>query len=881
MDLKKPRKSSHSTPASTSAAISSSLSSSSTTKGVQKFYTKIRHKIEDLPPKITAKLQKNLKQSSSSSSGLTSSSPNGKFTNLSNTSSKSKSSKNQLQQKLVTKSVQTSPIKDNRKSHTTSTQHKDMTKSLPNTTKNDSIYEDIQVVSSNPNGSASIVYVDSDEECRLSLNDSKISLEDEIFEELEKVAHDEAKLNAVLKNFDKILTDFSSLQPPSKQSNSSVKQPKSMDYKSHNVSLSPEVVGNDSSSASISAASPPKKLQKSKTCSIIESRCILKKTVSDPRDDLGKLTINLQKSNNFNTTKSLWNLKDFEEFAKSGRKLEKIENGKLPVYTGLNKSLGSAISAKRSPPTNTSSPKITSTRSKSVWDVSGSTQSISATGRSKIPIMKSSSILSLSLSSRSNSFCDVQQKIRSPPSVSKMVKNINDKSPTTTPMKMFNSVTSSTPKLPVSSTTAVKRRNLSSAVSTPHSLNRIGTPKVSPVAKSTIKPASSEVSLKKIPSRVSPLRKQQSSDVLLDKCLEKGHEILRKVEAIGSVRTKIDRKHQSQSVGGAISKSKSPSTSPAGSISKKSSVLPRSFARIKEQSSAKLLKERNVKTAVGKVSPKELKKQEQQQPIPLQPVTSHDTIDGPLVNAESINQPVLLFAREESIKFPRLESCKIIPPILGKTSEEHAELLVNVKTKQPTIDLPTTATALLIDKLCNNNSNNISNELIQNLENVPLLEKELYPDSDHDSDDSGHISNENDELLTITSGDCGSSSRCSDSCKETSPPPPTLVGIQQRQQQQQQRGVGVVGASTKKISELLEKFEQTNNSINSNNQQQMLHHHHHHHHNQQQHLHQQPTPASKKICTAMKIAEVEPVKCIQTHIEIFPTYSKEVILRLM
>ncbi|XP_055853922.1 uncharacterized protein LOC129917789 [Episyrphus balteatus] len=848
MELGKSRKTSHSSPASTPPT------SSSTTKGVQKFYTKIRHKIEDLPPKITAKLHKN--SSKQPSSGLTSSSPNGKFTPLTN-NVQSKSKSVSKSSKFVTKSVQTSPIKENRK--------KDMVKSSPpkpsTAVKEDSIYEDIQVVSSNPNGSTSIVYVDSDEECRLSLNDSKISLEDEIFEELEKVAHDEAKLNAVLKNFDKILTDFTQ-----------TKQPKSMDY-SKSTSLNQSLPAVSSSKTTpVSILPAPKKLQKSKTCSIIESRCILKKSISDPRDDLGKLAIGLGKPSNFNTTKSLWNLKDFEEFAKSGKKLEKIENCKLPVYTGLNKSVGSAIPPAKVTPTSASVGKITPGRSKSVWDMSGSTQSIAAGGRSKIPIMKSSSILSLS--SRSNSFCDVnQQKSRSPPSVSKMVKSINDKSPI--PSKMFNSATSSTPKI----SNLVKRRNLSSAVSTPHSLNRIGgggstTPKVSSASRSTIKPASSEVSLKKsiTSSKIStaPLRKQQSSDVLLDKCLEKGHEILRKVEAIGT--TKIDRKNRSTI--GTVSKSKTPSTSPAGSISKKSSISPRSYARIKEQSSAKVLSKEK-KTVVGKMSPNNTKELVKKQSSP-----SQDTVDGTIAPQPIITPPPptqLLYAKEESIKFPRLESCKIIPPILGKTSEEHAELLVNVKTKQPTIE-PPTATTILIDKLCNSN-----NDIMQQLEDNPLPDKDLYPDSDHDSDDSGHISNENDELLTITSGDCGSSSRSSDSCKESSPPPPSqptptnnLAGIITQQQQR------VVVAASTKISELLEKFEQTNNS-NSNHhlqRQQMLHH--HHQQQQQQQHHQQPHQlSSKKICKAMKIAEVEPVKCIQTHIEIFPTYSKEVILRLM
>lgn len=57
-------------------------------------------------------------------------------------------------------------------------------------------------------------YVDSDEESHLSLslNLAQQSLEDEIFAELEKVAHDESKLNEVLQSFDQILNEYPPLE---------------------------------------------------------------------------------------------------------------------------------------------------------------------------------------------------------------------------------------------------------------------------------------------------------------------------------------------------------------------------------------------------------------------------------------------------------------------------------------------------------------------------------------------------------------------------------------------------------------------------------------------------------------------------------------------
>lgn len=85
----------------------------------------------------------------------------------------------------------------------------------------------------------------------------------------------ESKLNKALKSFDKLLYEFSS---------------SSLDGKTNFI---------------------PPKLQKSKTCSIIESHCILKKANSDPKgDSQGRNKV--ARNNSIDKTTSLWNLDDME-----------------------------------------------------------------------------------------------------------------------------------------------------------------------------------------------------------------------------------------------------------------------------------------------------------------------------------------------------------------------------------------------------------------------------------------------------------------------------------------------------------------------------------------------------------------------------------------
>ena len=171
---------------------------------------------------------------------------------------------------------------------------------------------------------------------KLTFNDSQQSLEDEIFEELEKVAHDEIKLNAAIKNFDRILLE-------------------------HNENKRARMSVTRCEDKKISAI--PKPLQKSKTCSIIESQCVLKKQIEKKKTH----SISVEKTFDKNSThkasechhhqitKSLWNLQDFDSFAKSAAK--KTSHAE----------------------------SLSSLRAKSTWDIASSRQS----SASRIPIKSS------------------------------------------------------------------------------------------------------------------------------------------------------------------------------------------------------------------------------------------------------------------------------------------------------------------------------------------------------------------------------------------------------------------------------------------------------------------------------------------------------------
>lgn len=164
----------------------------------------------------------------------------------------------------------------------------------------------------------------------------------------------------------------------------------------------------------------------------------------------------------------------------------------------------------------------------------------------------------------------------------------------------------------------------------------------------------------------------------------------------------------------------------------------------------------------------------------------------------------LKYANEEKVGKPKLESCKIIPPKLGETSDKNHELLVKVVLQQP-----------------------------------PKPIKAAEHNSNSDSDDSGHISN------TVLSSASNSTSNSTGS----------LCGSEGDDEDVETEPVQSC-CRPNKIAQLLQKFEAKS---------------------------QCPTDGSHMITTTTtttKVAQVRAVRCIQTQVEIYPTYTKEVTMRL-
>jgi hypothetical protein len=363
----------------------------------------------------------------------------------------------------------------------------------------------------------SMILSDDDEfYSKLTFDDSEQSLEDSIFQELEKVSHDEIKLNAALQNFDRILLE-------------------------HNDKKSKEAKAIQTRREEKPSAIP-KPLQKSKTCSIIESKCILKKQNEKKKMVEAKVekpihAENFGPINYYQVTKSLWNLQDFDEFAKSAQKIQ----------LGPRKSEGAI-------------PSSSILRAKSVWDMPLST-SLSRpsysrqSSISKIPIKSSklsTSMMQLNASTTTlNSYCNP-----SPSRLSKSSVYASALSLTSPPSKLLAARRSSlgvnskknesaSPKAIsryVETKTSLQRRNM---VSSTNSINRVSISIAPSRPLPPLKSAKSEMSLHvklQLPSskqkvgtidpvhRSVPSKEKRDSDSLLDKCLVKGQELLRKVE---------------------------------------------------------------------------------------------------------------------------------------------------------------------------------------------------------------------------------------------------------------------------------------------------------------------------------------------------------------
>ncbi|KPU80662.1 uncharacterized protein Dana_GF27189 [Drosophila ananassae] len=170
----------------------------------------------------------------------------------------------------------------------------------------------------------------------------------------------------------------------------------------------------------------------------------------------------------------------------------------------------------------------------------------------------------------------------------------------------------------------------------------------------------------------------------------------------------------------------------------------------------------------------------------------------------------LQYANEEKVGRPKLESCKIIPPKLGETSDKNQELLVKVvqevKVQKHPLKKPT---------------------------------KEIRAEQAEDSDDSGHISNT--QLSTSTSTSNSTGSLCESEGDESA---------EERLPQTEKPC-----CKSNKIAELLQKFEAVAAK-------------------------EKPSATPSPVVASKVVAQVQAVRCIQTQVEIYPTYTKEVTMRL-
>lgn len=338
---------------------------------------------------------------------------------------------------------------------------------------------------------------DDDLYAKLTFDDTEQSLEDEIFEELEKVAHDEAKLNAAIQNFDKILSEY-----------------KTKEVKKSTAEIKPSAI--------------PKPLQKSKTCSIIESKCILKKKQEKEEKKVNKPirvenVESVTHAGYYQLTKSLWNLEDFDKFAKSARHSTSSPAARKSFEGG------------------------TLSKAKSVWEVSSTLPPRPSISRqssiSKIPI-KSSSNLSTSMLQLNSPATTTTMVVNHQNAIHKLSSKKSSVYASTLGLSSpFTHHQSSSPKVATirrSSLTAAKssssisnytetkaslqRRNLmnSKAAALNNSKSVLAKSEMSIHGKFAMKAQKSDQQQKK--------QQQNGNDALLDKCLVKGQELLRKVE---------------------------------------------------------------------------------------------------------------------------------------------------------------------------------------------------------------------------------------------------------------------------------------------------------------------------------------------------------------
>lgn len=542
------------------------------------------------------------------------------------------------------------------------------------------------------NGHDNMILSDDDDfYSKLTFDDSEQSLEDEIFEELEKVAHDEAKLNAALQNFDRILHEYNDKKTKEQKANE----------------VRPSAI--------------PKPLQKSKTCSIIESKCILKKQDEKKKNVPTKVERPLMvpavetfgsitSANYYQVTKSLWNLQDFDEFAKSSaNKKEKL---------GARKSEGAVPNA--------------ISRAKSAWDMTQRPTYSRQSSISKIPIKSSklsTSMLQLN-ASNSNFNCSPYFKAsKTSAFASTLALTTAAQTPSKPPPTRRSSLTVvKKPETSISkyaeTKASIQRRNM---ISSTNSINKMSisiasSKSIPPLTQPTpLKSAKSEMSIlhgrfitkdrqqvkqklaivaiaaDSIHQNRAPMKVKREVESLLDKCLVKGQELLRKAEEFNDANRVDDDKAKSVAVVGKrdyIAKHQPTSSSTKASNSVSMNTKSGSTNNIKnhhKDTNETTLNEANAITNHCTVDDNQTGNHHEQQ----RQIESEKTALKPVLKS--------LATRTTAAVEPTLESCEIIIPVVLEEKKISVVAIVDKDTKDYSSDC---------------------------------------------SDDSGHISNENEDLTT-------------------------------------------------------------------------------------------------------------------------------------
>uniref|UniRef100_A0A034WDH1 uncharacterized protein LOC105230250 isoform X2 n=1 Tax=Bactrocera dorsalis TaxID=27457 RepID=A0A034WDH1_BACDO len=965
-------------PTASHASSVASFGSGHKTHGVQKFCSKIRHKIEDnIAPRLTGKLYKSQKHSISMSSLSIGDSTSGKYTNISKQSTLPSLPPKTEQQQTGTTSAHrrlTGMLKHQRQRITKSTKtlsKREISAPIGEVATNSGIIcpalleksglvdsghaQDLRTLAGSPTEGAS--YVDSDEEYQqLSLNLTKQSLEDEIFEELEKAAHDETKLSAVLKNFDRLIIDYNEnpavsavpetgprvecdvavveaaaaaqlelleLEPPvafadysgEKQSEENLVEEKVglLEPVHENKEVKPNAKLDkafaDSIETNMGAAAvstTPKTTKQSEANTTQESKDL--KPAKDIKDSAAESSVSAAN----NADNSLRTTSNNENSVCSSTVTAQVTEDPMtppqpPVRPKrLEKSKSSLALPRRNVYQSPDTPTLrniryalaTRVRSKSVWELTPTTAA--AATNSKIPVF-----IALPLQKRSNSFCSAsltemigKQKLVDNKNLTalKSVVTHKSKDSTVTPTNQRRQLTKdarsasalslssksrsrslstnrtqqplqSTPQLPSqnqpTSSQRTKRKSLSGEKLT-RSNSRLQMERTkSSIGFNSSTQSSGSVSRVTNGSTTAARKMQRSRDELLDKCLEKGHEILRKVE---SINTKVSVRKTPiavtlKSYAGKGTAAKAPTTGQTKRAATTSATAALASARTKVKTAAS-----GSAALTGKITKDACDGT-------LRRTTTNKTAAAPPA-VTSTKQ--LKYANEEKVPQPQLEFCKIIPPVLGETSDKHTELLVNVvqaklnaptTTQQLSKQQQTAATNTREQQVCE-----IADAYKSTLHSSVPIEKLIGADTSHhnnesDSDDSGHISNENDTTIhTLSTSTTSSVSLCESDIIEEEHSTFQAVSPDNNAYNSDAAPISMQTKTTK-VSELLQKFEQQSQASA--------------HMTFGKPIVRASNSNPSKVCTATRVAQLEAVQCIQTQVEFYPTYSKEVTIRLL